>query len=103
MFWDSDFNGDISGWNVGGITFFTSMFNENDNFNGDISKWNGGDATHVNYMFFDSGFNRNIANWDLSSAIYFEDMLKGAAGYTTATWLSTWCPAGPSLRPTSGK
>jgi len=36
MFWESDFNGDISQWDVSNVTDMTDMFN-NSMFNGDIS------------------------------------------------------------------
>src|SRR5574343_446358 len=39
MFCDSEFNGDISKWNVSNVTDMRCMFYESE-FNGDLSKWN---------------------------------------------------------------
>ena len=36
---ESQFNGDISQWNVSNVTHMSEMFNKS-KFNGDISKWN---------------------------------------------------------------
>ena len=38
MFEGSQFNGDISNWNVSNVGWMDGMF-YNSNFNGDISKW----------------------------------------------------------------
>ena len=39
MFSSSQFNGDISDWDVGNVTCMHHMFSYS-KFNGDISKWN---------------------------------------------------------------
>ena len=36
----TDFNGDISNWDVSSVTNMTFMFNETYAFNQDISNWN---------------------------------------------------------------
>ena len=38
MFYDSNFNGDISQWNVSNVTVMCEMFYAS-KFNGDISQW----------------------------------------------------------------
>ena len=48
LFNDSEFNGDISKWNVSNVTNMESMF-DSSNFNGDISKW---DVSNVRYNAF---------------------------------------------------
>ena len=39
MFRDSEFNGDISNWDVSNVTDMNRMFQKSQ-FNGDISNWN---------------------------------------------------------------
>jgi surface protein len=39
MFTDSEFNGDISKWNISNVTDMTAMF-EGSEFNRDLSSWN---------------------------------------------------------------
>ena len=51
LFLDTDFNGDISKWNVSNVTNMESMFADS-NFNGDISKWNVSNVTN-NIKIFD--------------------------------------------------
>jgi len=50
MFRDSQFNGDISGWDVSNVTDMSGMF-RNSHFNGDISGWNTKNVKYSNYMF----------------------------------------------------
>ena len=51
MFDSSEFDGDISNWNVGNVTDMSFMFNRS-KFNGDISDWNVGNVTNIKYMFY---------------------------------------------------
>jgi surface protein len=53
MFKDSQFNGDISKWDVSNVTNMILMF-EQSQFNGDISKWNVSKMANVGYMFENS-------------------------------------------------
>jgi surface protein len=43
------------------------MFRGASNFNQDISYWNVSSATNMGRMFFDSSFNQNINGWDISN------------------------------------
>ena len=62
----SNFNGDISEWNVSKVTNMRSMFNES-KFDGDISKWNVSNVTNMQSMFWVSSFNGDISKWDVSN------------------------------------
>ena len=73
LFEYSDFNGDISKWNVSNVTNMKNMFSYSE-FNGDISKWNVSNVTTMNSMFACSKFNNDISNWDVSNVINMEDM-----------------------------
>ena len=37
------------------------------NFNGDISEWNVSNVKKMDYMFYHAKFNGNISNWDVSN------------------------------------
>jgi surface protein len=51
MFYGSEFNGDISKWDVGSVKDMRSMFSKFSHFNGDISKWDVSNVTDMEYMF----------------------------------------------------
>lgn len=66
LFYNSEFNGDISKWDVSNVTNMDSMF-EGSEFNGDISKWDVSNVTNMNTMFAYSEFKGDISKWDVSS------------------------------------
>ena len=66
LFENSDFNGDISKWNVSKVTDMGGMF-YGSKFNGDISKWNISNVKSTYGMFYKSEFNGDISNWDVSN------------------------------------
>ena len=73
LFFLSEFNGDISKWDVSNVTNMSNMFNGThssaNKFNGDISKWDVSSVTDMRNMFNTSQFNRDISNWDVSNVI----------------------------------
>ena len=66
MFDVSQFNGDISEWDVSKVTDMHQMFAYSQ-FNGDISQWDVSNVTDMGSMFFDSRFNGDISKWDVSN------------------------------------
>lgn len=62
----SEFNGDISEWDVSNVKNMDSMF-EGSEFNGDISQWDVSNVRSMNCMFHKSDFNRDISDWDVSN------------------------------------
>ena len=66
LFYNSDFNGDISEWDVSSVTDMLGMFC-NSEFNGDISNWDVSSVNTMFGMFYGSSFNGDISNWDVSS------------------------------------
>jgi surface protein len=76
LFESSEFNGDISKWDVSNVTNMSEMF-EDSRFNGDISKWNVSNVRFMDYMFNGSAFNGDISRWDVSNVkdmrFMFED------------------------------
>ena len=66
LFEDSNFNGDISRWNVSNVKRMDNMFVGSE-FNGDISNWDVSNVTSMYGMFYKSEFNGDISNWDVSN------------------------------------
>ena len=64
LFIDSEFNGDISEWNVSNVESMYSMFAGSD-FDGDISKWDVSKVTDMRYMFQGCPFNHDISMWNV--------------------------------------
>ena len=73
MFYGSKFNGDISKWNVSNVTDMQAMFVESQ-FNGDISNWDVSSVTDMGYMFSNSKFNGNISKWNTSKVINMNEI-----------------------------
>ena len=73
LFEYSDFNGDISKWNVSNVKTMYGMFYKSE-FNGDISKWNVSNVINMECMFMKSNFNSDISNWDVSNVKSMHEM-----------------------------
>ena len=85
----SAFNGDISGWDVSGVTDMSEMFRDADAFNGDISGWDVSGVNSMSGMFEDAdAFNGNISGWDVSSVKDMSEMFWGARAFNRD--LSGW-------------
>jgi len=77
MFAGSNFNADISAWDVSNATSMQGMFTFNSSFNQDISSWDVGNVTSMRFMFdFASAFNQNIGSWNIENVSDMTDMLK---------------------------
>lgn len=75
LFWGTDFNGDISAWNVSNVTKMDSMFFECTKFNSNISTWDVSNVTDMNYMFYScKAFNQDISSWDVSKVKDFDNI-----------------------------
>lgn len=62
-------NLDVSNWNTGNVTYMLRVFEGCSNFNPDVTNWDVSRVTGNNSMqemFENSGFNRNIAGWQLN-------------------------------------
>ena len=55
LFRDSDFNGDISQWNVSNVTDMSSMFYRCEKFNQDLSRWDVSNVTNKLGIFYRCG------------------------------------------------
>ena len=66
------FNQDISNWDVSNVTDMSSMFFACKVFNQDISKWDVSNVTNMDYMFYRcKSFNKDISNWNVSNVKYY--------------------------------
>ena len=78
MFAHSDFNGNISDWDVSNVKNMHTMFMCS-LFDGDLSRWNVSNVYDMGGMFYDSkytGKNGSIGDWDISNVETMESMFK---------------------------
>ena len=73
LFFQSDFNGDISRWDVSNVKSMCEMF-EGSIFNQDISKWDVSNVKLMRGMFDGSKFNQDISNWDVSNVTVYNEI-----------------------------
>ena len=68
LFEYSDFNGNISKWDVSTVTSMEYMFFVCKSFNQDISSWDVSNVTNMEGMFCEcESFNKDISTWDVSN------------------------------------
>ena len=75
LFYNSEFNGDISKWDTSNVMFMDSMF-EGSEFNGDISKWDVSNVKDMHSMFYNSSFEGDISKWNVSRVKDMDYMLE---------------------------
>ena len=67
LFEGTNFNGNISQWDVSNVTNMYAMFYNCKTFNQDISSWDVSKVEDMSWMFFDcTNFNQDISNWNVS-------------------------------------
>ena len=66
LFFNSNFNGDVSNWDVSNVTNMRETFYSS-YFTGDISNWDVSNVKDMTRMFAGSHFNNDISNWDVSN------------------------------------
>ena len=87
LFEYTNFNGNISAWDVSNVTNMRSMFYECKKFNSDISSWDVSNVKWMQSMFYNCAkFNKDISNWDVSN-------VKGMVG------IFTNCPIEEKYKP----
>lgn len=89
VFEKSDFDGDISGWDVSNVENMNGMF-ANSKFtgkNGIFKLQEGNNVTNMQDMFFSSMFNSDISDWDVSNVTNMYRMFCGSAfTYDISGW-----------------
>ena len=76
------FNSDLSHWDVSNVTSMREMFREATSFNQDISDWDVANVTDMRYLFSEaSSFNQDISSWNVGSAETMQAMFMGAASF----------------------
>jgi surface protein len=88
MFCGSHFNGSLSSWDVANVSNMGIMFYCS-RFNGDISRWNVSNVENMQYMFYMSKFNGDISSWDVSNV---EDMQSMFSESNFSDSLHDWKP-----------
>ena len=79
----AEFNGNLSGWQVGQVTDMRYMFFGATSFNGDLSSWDVGRVTDMYGMFRGAtSFNRQLGGaWSAAaSRAYNSNMFAGSGG-----------------------
>ena len=60
--------GDISEWDVSGVTDMSHLFFGAKQFNADLSKWDVGQVVSMRYMFYEAfDFNGNLSKWKVGN------------------------------------
>ena len=76
------FNQDISNWDVSSVTNMYAMFFNAQIFNQDLSSWNVGAVTNMGAMFNSATlFNQDISSWNVSSVIYMDAMFASTSAF----------------------
>ena len=88
-FASTNFNGDLSAWDVSNITDMDSVFTNSWSFNGDISTWDVSQVTTMKHMFFRAYvFNQDISSWDVGNVTTMHGMFFRA--YVFNQDISSW-------------
>ncbi len=78
----SNFDGDITNWDVSGVSLMNAMFNRASVFNQDISSWDTSSVGSMSGMFNDAtAFNKDISSWDTSSVQTMTLMFNDATAF----------------------
>ncbi|MDB4028070.1 BspA family leucine-rich repeat surface protein [Flavobacteriaceae bacterium] len=89
LFYDnSNFNEDISSWDVSSVTNMSLMFFENSSFNQSIGLWNVGSVTDMSYLFTGTPFNNPIGDWNVGSVTSMREMFNGSVNFNQA--INNW-------------
>ena len=101
MFFGTNFNQDISSWDVSSVASMTAMFRSTSAFNNGSAPltWvtNGGpsNVTDMSFMFEDAtSFNQDISSWDVSSVLNMSRMFLSASAFNNGGVPLTWTTNG---------
>ena len=78
----NDFNGNISGWDVSSVENMNGMFSDCQNFNQDLSQWDVSNVKEMSHMFFGCVlFNKNISSWNTSAVKNMSSMFSNCDSF----------------------
>ena len=81
-------SGDLSGWNISGVTDMRNMFTYS-GYTGDLFGWNVSSVTDMQSMFSGaSSFDSDLSGWDVSAVNNMDSMFSGATSFNSD--LSSW-------------
>ena len=112
LFEGTDFNGDISMWDVSNVTNMSGMFWVCKSFDKDISNWDVSKVIDMSYMFSEcESFNQDISGWDVSNVTnmrgmfsYCESFNKDISGWDVSNVkkinnIFNYCPIEEKYKP----
>ena len=83
------FNSDISNWDVSNVKDMSNMFNSTIEFNGDISDWDVSNVKDMSDMFYKANsFNQDISGWNVSNVKDMSRMFCHAKSFNSD--ISNW-------------
>ena len=78
----TSFNQDIGDWDVSNVSYMGGMFEGASSFNQDIGSWDVSHVTNMSYMFFSASvFNQDIGSWDVSQVTDMQWMFRYATSF----------------------
>ena len=83
MFPSSNFNQDISHWDISNVKNMRVMFYYNSSFNQDISHWDVSEVTDMGDMLASaSSFNQDLSAWDVDKVTFCNDFSANSTAWT---------------------
>jgi surface protein len=105
FFYASNFNSDITGWDVSTVYLLTSTLEGASSFNRDISNWDVSNVRNMVSMFNNAtSFNQDIGNWNVSNVQVMTNMFNNS-GISTSNFtniLNGWGQLALSVGVVSG-
>ena len=78
----SDFDDDVSEWDMSGVSSTHQMFREAASFNQDIGRWELSRVDNMGFMFMNAdSFNQDVGGWETSSVTNMYSMFNRAASF----------------------
>ncbi|WP_181899428.1 BspA family leucine-rich repeat surface protein [Flagellimonas nanhaiensis] len=78
----SQFNGDLSNWDVGNVIYMKGMFAGATSFNGDITTWDVTSVVNMSEMFTNAeSFNQDLSGWVTTNVTDMSNMFSGATSF----------------------
>lgn len=78
LFENTNFNGNISDWDVSNVKNMGFLFSGLLDFNGNVSNWDVSNVVDMRYMFYEClKFNRDISKWDVSNVKNMTNIFRG--------------------------